>query len=366
MKILTLCSYCVYSCFYKALVDIGNEVIIVELDVIPKINQIMHICTVLDTVRPDLVLTIGRPEVHGLSLEGLNIIHKEFIPPIVGNPSRAIDGLTLECFSELCRERNILHAYWATEDRNYHENYSMKIANCFDLIFTPSNECVEDYKKIGKFAHLMTYGCYPTLHRRVEGVKEYAYDITIAASYHQGLDYDFVRNVINKQENEDEESLRMKSIENIILPIVDKGYSLSIWGNGWEKIVPKKYIKGLLPYEDINKLYSSCKIVLGLEWDNVSDTKTTGRPYEVLGCGAFFLTLRTKALKNIFSEGIHLELTSSKEETVEKIEYYLKNNKEREKIALEGQTEVYKKHTYYHRAGEFINAVKYYANKKNL
>ncbi len=363
MKIVTFCDYPVYMCFYKALSDIGNHVIILDLNRIPKESQYAHISKFLDEEKPDIVLTVGRPEIHGLSLEDLNIIHIRYDAPVVGKPKIETDGLSLEALRDLCKKKGIFHVYWATEDRSYHQKYSMKIAHNFDFIFTPSQECIKNYNAIGKPAGVLRYGCDPALHRNVRPQKAYLSDIAIAATYHQGFNHDFVRNVINVQEN-DEENLRKKSIETIIYPLIEKGYTISIWGNGWDNVVPDKYIKGYFPYEKLPLLYSSSKIILGLEWDNISETKTTGRPFEVLGCRTFFLTFRTKALLNMFTDRNHLALSDSPQETLELVHYYLNNDLERNKIAEEGQKEVYSRHTYYHRAGEFINILKPFIKNK--
>ena len=100
-----------------------------------------------------------------------------------------------------------------------------------------------------------------------------------------------------------------------------------------------------------------------MEWDNISETKTTGRPFEVLGCKSLFLTYRTKALTNTFIDRTNLILTDSKSETLDLAEYYLNNPEEREKIAEEGQKEVYSKHTSFHRAAEFMNALEPYIKR---
>ena len=357
MKILTFCNYPVYMSMYTALSNVGNSVIVLDIFKVEKSMQYSYVDNVLDEIKPDIILTVGRPEVHGLSLEGLKIIYNDF-GINVGEHNVKMNGISLEGLNELCRKKGIKHVYWATEDRTFHEKYSMAIAKNFDYIFTPAAECVESYKALGIDSSVLKYGCSPLLHRNVGIQKEYECDISIAASYHDGMNCNYIQTVIKNQENDNENILRKSSIEELVMPLIDKGYNLSIWGNGWENFVPKRYLKGYLAYQDLNKLYSSSKIVLGLEWDGVSETKTTGRPYEVLGCNTLYLTLKTKALSNIFTDKKHLLLSSSKCETLALVEYYLNNEIERNKISEEGQKEVYEKHTYFHRAGEFINAIK--------
>lgn len=332
-KILTFSDYPLYMHFHNALRDLGHQVFIINKKEDMSVdNQYSSICKFVDKIKPDFIFTIGRPELH----------------------------VDLKALSRVCKEKGIFHVYWATEDRTYHYKYSMKIAENFDFIFTPAAECIEDYKKLGKPAALLRYGCYPALHRCLKPDREFVTDITIAATYHPLIDDKYVRENVIGWENEGEENLRKKCIEKIVMPLIKKDYNITIWGQNWEKLLPVKYVRGYLDYEYLPVLYNSAKIVLGLEWDNISKTKTTGRPFEVLGCKTLFLTYRTKALSNTFIDRTHLVLTGSKAETLEMVDYFLKNDKTRNKIAEEGQREVYKNHTNYHRAARFIEFLKPY------
>jgi spore maturation protein CgeB len=321
--------------FYNALRDLGHQVNTIDRKKdIPKNinNKYQYISKIIDKIKPDIVFTIGRPELH----------------------------VDLKMLKSICGKKNIFHVYWATEDRTFHDKYSLKIANDFDFIFTPANECIEDYRQMGKPAALLRYGCYPALHRSMEPVKKFKTDITIAATYHPLINDKYVKENVIGYENDGEVDLRKECINKIVMPLIDKDYNVTVWGQGWEKIIPSKYVKGYLNYESIPALYNSAKIVMGLEWDNISETKTTGRPFEVLGCKSLFLTYRTKALSNIFTDRTHLILTESKDETLEMVDYYLNNREAQIKVAEEGQREVYKKHTNYHRAARFIEILRPY------
>lgn len=331
LNITTFCTYPLYMPFIKALSETGNFVRTYNINTIPNDEHYEHIKNIFKEKKPDIVLTIGRPNLH----------------------------VNLDALVQLCEEESIMHVYWATEDRTYHQNHSLKIAQKCDYILTPAAECIESYNKIGKKAYLMQYGCHPHMHRRRQANKSYETDITIAASYHDGMKYDsYIRKNVLGKENDNEKMLRKESIEKIVIPLVEKGYRISIWGLGWKELIPEKYLKGLIPYYNIPILYSSSKIVLGLEWDDISETKTTGRPFEALCSKSLFLSYRTKALSNLFKEKKHLLLSSSKDETISLINYFLKKTIERQKIAEHGFEEVVNKHTYHIRAQRFIKEIK--------
>ncbi len=327
LRILTFCTYPLYMGFHTAVSDIG---VYVRAVFNGYGMSYLQICKLIDEVKPNFIFTIGRPEIH----------------------------VDFEALKKACKDKGIFHVYWATEDRTYHQRYSIKIAESADFVFTPAEECLEGYKRIGKPCSLLRYGYYPPLHNRREPDEKYRADITIAASFHERLQCDYVINQVLGTENNGEEILRKTCIDKIVIPLVERGYHITIWGEGWDTLVPQKFFKGYLNYYELPVLYSSSKIVLGLEWDNISETKTTGRPFEVLGCQAFFLSYRTKALSNIFEDRKHLALTDSEEETLELVNYYLKHDTAREAIAAEGYKEVHNHHTCYQRAHEFIEALK--------
>lgn len=329
MRILTFSIDPIYMAFHKALSDSGIFVWTADLMQISRNEHYYYISKIIDEAKPDLILTIGRHELH----------------------------VDFNVLAEICRKKGIFHVYWATEDRTYHQKYSLKTAGKCDYVFTIAEECIPNYRILGKPSSLLRYGCDPGMHKKMLPVDSFRTDITIAASYHSLIDSDFVRNNVLGQENDGEIDFRKHCIEQIIHPLVERNYNLTIWGVGWDTLVPKEFIRNYLPYYSVPQLYNSSKIVLGLEWDNISETKTTGRPFEVLGCRALYLTYRTKAMSNLFKDRIHLLMTGSAGETLKLVDFYLKDDIGRENIAKEGQIEVYSKHTYNHRAIEFLNAL---------
>jgi len=63
-----------------------------------------------------------------------------------------------------------------------------------------------------------------------------------------------------------------------------------------------------------------------------------------MGAGGFVLCDRVKGLDEIFKEGVHLAYWSTIEELLDKTKYYLAHNDERQKIALQGQMEILRRH----------------------
>jgi hypothetical protein len=59
-----------------------------------------------------------------------------------------------------------------------------------------------------------------------------------------------------------------------------------------------------------------------------------------MSCGTFYLTQYIEGMEKCFERGVHLDWFNSIEEMEEKIEYYLKNDKERKRIAYYGREHI--------------------------
>ncbi|MEW6523731.1 MAG: glycosyltransferase [Bacillota bacterium] len=113
-----------------------------------------------------------------------------------------------------------------------------------------------------------------------------------------------------------------------------------------------------LPYEQAARVYSSGRIVLGLQFDNSSMTQTSCRVLEVLGSGRFHLAPHTPATAARFRNGVHLALSASPPETLDMARYYLARPASRQKIAQAGREHVLAHHTYKHRAAQMLEPVR--------
>lgn len=269
----------------------------------------------------------------------------EFCPDIVITEG-AYPTLDITAISQIFRKNGIYHVYWAIEDPPHLHGISMPYALQCDFTFTTAVECIPKYHEIGLKADLLLFGCNPLYHRQVSLDPLYKHDIVLVAS-----NYD----------------CRYDEARYMVRSLVERNYDIKVWGIWWDDAgrpvnlldYPEQY-GGLLPYELLPTVYSSAKIVLGLHCDDTSKTQTSMRTYEVLGCGAFFLTQYTPAHENLFNYGEHLVWSKSAEETIKLVDYYLENEAERLKIARQGQKKVYDEHSYVSRAQHIIDTIQPY------
>lgn len=161
---------------------------------------------------------------------------------------------------------------------------------------------------------------------------------------------------------------RKKILELIISQ--HKNLDLEIWGTAWTWYNPflqyeykikrralGKHIHNYnIPPEEVNKVYNATKICLNIH-HRQSKEGVNPRTFEIIGAGAFQLIDHKKILEDLFDIEREIVCYKNEADLLDKIEYYLENEDERNKIARRGHEIVKKKHTYKHRAETILSEV---------
>jgi glycosyltransferase involved in cell wall biosynthesis len=110
-------------------------------------------------------------------------------------------------------------------------------------------------------------------------------------------------------------------------------------------------------------VYAGAKMVV-----NITELRGFNmRNFEAMGQGALLLTQKTGyGIPEMFQDGVHLVVYDGIEDLVEKATYYLQHEEERMRIAEAGQKEILAKHTYRHRAQEFLRVAASYAGRQGI
>lgn len=239
-------------------------------------------------------------------------------------------------------ELHIPHLYWAREDPPFFDSLSLPYGRSCKMVFTTAQECLDLYNAYGIEAHLLMFACLPSFHYRVDSESRFSSDLMFSGT------------------NFGRFEARERGIDLILRPLVERNYSVKIYGNEWWLDASRRFsIKsdfygGWLDYEQTRTAYASSKIILGIHSVDDSPTMMSMRTFEILGCGAFYLTQWTPAIENLFENHKHLVWSKSPQETLHLVDFYLSHPEAREKIARQGQAEVYKKHTYNQRARDML------------
>ncbi|MFX3634036.1 MAG: glycosyltransferase [Candidatus Pristimantibacillus sp.] len=251
----------------------------------------------------------------------------------------------------LATQYQIPLVYWSTEDPNFTEVFTLPLLRRMkpDYTFTISAKTAKRFHKLGYPAAHLEYAYHPKVHYRTKAQKKYQADIVVVANAYP--------DVLRKYPK----LYRNKSIRILVSPLLRKGYRIHFYGRNWSRMKPflgysisKKFIKGPIPYKDANKVFSSAKIVLGLQ--NYTDM-VTQRTYETLGSEGFFLTNDTPAVRKILEPGRDVAVSSSPQETLRKVRFYLDNANEREQIRRNGRRAI-SMHNYTTRARFMLSTLR--------
>jgi spore maturation protein CgeB len=141
-------------------------------------------------------------------------------------------------------------------------------------------------------------------------------------------------------------------------PDIEKKYDIGFCGNwvnraDWVNSIPNIKKDIFVIGDDMVNSINSYKIHFNR---NMADDLNY-RTFETLGCKTMLLTNQTENLDRLFNIGEHLDIYTTKENLLEKIDFYLKNNEIRNKISENGYEFVRKNHTFVNRAKEIIQLI---------
>ena len=126
-------------------------------------------------------------------------------------------------------------------------------------------------------------------------------------------------------------------------------YDIKMWGNlppiwAYDKYINSILQKKFVHHDEKAKAFNGAKIVLNNLHPAVING-TNKRTFETTGCGGFLLTKYHPALGDLFEIGKEIEAYKNFDDMIEKIDYYLKHDNERKKIADAGYKRAHKDHT---------------------
>ncbi len=292
--------------------ELGHDTKIIGLWKVPVDRQEQYFQDVIDDYKPDFVFAEG----HAV-------------------------GVNLDSFFAILKRKKVPLVYWAIEDPILFTSFSRVYADNALLTFTTMEELVPQYQALGHLADTLLFGCNPKFHQEVAANPLYQHDMVLVASNY---------------------SSRSSQAAYLLRPLLEYGLDLKVFGVWWDDnsrdvYLPPDICGGILPYEELPVVYSSAKIVLGLHVVTNSKSQTSMRTYEVLGCGAFYLTAYTLAHEKLFEFGKHLVWSHNGKETINLVLRFLEESEERKQIAKQGQQLVYERDNYKNRAEKVVKLV---------
>jgi len=148
------------------------------------------------------------------------------------------------------------------------------------------------------------------------------------------------------------------------LEFIAKNVNMDIWGYGREYLKSNSYSlkrhHGEAWGKDMYDIFLKSKISINRHGEIAQNYACNMRLYEATGCGSLLITDYKDNLNEMFEVGKEIEVYHNKEDLLEKILYYLEHDKERQQIALAGQSRTLREHNYYNRMQELLKILDRY------
>jgi spore maturation protein CgeB len=231
----------------------------------------------------------------------------------------------------------ITNIAWCSEQGPMNE-IEMKACRGFDTIAV-NNKMDRSYYENRTDAKIIIvpWSCLPQLHKKVQPVDKYVCDIVSDGSPHYHITDFNILLPIDKR----------ISCDVVVVPISKLNYKYKVYGNyeiyhGWKFVpIPKSCYGGEYPILDAPSVYGSAKLYAGITW-NHRYGGFGSKLAKAMGCGIPVLWQKTTGMEE---EGLfdmkNIIVTESPRETIEKVEWIMENDREREQIAIEGQKYAY-------------------------
>ncbi len=216
--------------------------------------------------------------------------------------------------------------HWFCDDHWRFEKYSSVVAPHFDFVCTTANSALPKYKKLGISNKVIKtqWACNHKLY--------VPYDIE------KDLEISFVGQPHGNR-------------VEVLSTLIKSGLKLEVFGFGWEN-------RPRIPFHQMVRLFSRSKINLNLSNSStLIGQQIKGRNFEIPGTRSFLLTSNAENLSEYYEDGKEIVISDTAEELVDKANYYLKNENERNKIAENGYKRTLAEHTWHHRFDEIFSSI---------
>jgi spore maturation protein CgeB len=213
----------------------------------------------------------------------------------------------------------------------------------YDIFFTLDRGLIDNLRLAGaKHVEHLPYGCDPEVHRSVI--------LTAGDRQRFGAELCYV----GYRDHRDQVLANL--LKQLRSPI-----DLKIWGYQWERtpfdILRPHIAGGALNEEEMVKAFNAAKIVLNLQPTQLI-TGVNFKTHEISGSGAFQLTDFKEEVAEMYEPGKEIVVFRSPEEIPELVERYLRDEKERRRIAEASQKRAYNDHTLEKRARKLLEIVR--------
>lgn len=374
---------------YLPLVDLGHDVIEFDYDLRPTFQH-------LDTLnqRAKKFIEKNRPKVSQILLEQIKKAHAQ--KPIDLLFSYFYDACVLPETIDEIKSLGIKTVNWYCNG-SYQLHLVSEISPHYDYCLTPEKFRLKNYKNMNANPIYCQEAANPTIYKAHD--VPYQYDVTfVGQAYGErpdyiqflidnnidvrlwGINWDYYTQPRTHNKNAQQQEQKQISLAQKLAPYTAKCRKLFTRA-GVEAIkrrlyylmhpdekafitehayvspavLPKSIVGGILSDTELIKMYSRSKI--NLSFSTCGNTHVAKkrimqirlRDFEVPMSGGFYMTEYFDELEEFFDIGKEIVCYANKEDLVDKINYYLKHDSEREKIRKAGYERCLRDHTWHKR-----------------
>lgn len=338
---------------YLPLVDLGHEVIEFEGDLTETYKH-------LDTEDPHdrKFIDLNRPKLTRELLKQIKEAHST--KPIDLFFSYFYDACILPEAIEEIKSLGIKTVNWYCNG-SYQLHLVSKISPYYDFCLVPERFRLNDYKKIGANPIYCQEAANPNIYKPFELPKKF--DVTfIGQAYGERPRY--IKYLFNKKIDIRVWGFNWKNFsrETHLKPLKRKPfrYAQYLLNEMFQLdkqnfLLPDRILGDPLGDDEMIKIYSRSKINIG--FSSCGDTHKLEekilqirlRDFEVPMSGGFYMIEYMEEMEEFFEIGKEIICYHDMDDLVDKIKYYLKNEKERKKIRQAGYRRCLKEHTWHKR-----------------
>ena len=207
---------------------------------------------------------------------------------------------TLKKIKKICGAKII---NWSSDDSWRYDQHTKLIAPGFDVLITTYKSAHKKNLDFGKNSILSNWGCPDDWVKNVTPSKDCKTDVLFIGNSYMGR-------------------------KKIIKKLIDKGIKVICFGYGWHNPPVKD--------SEIAQYINKAKITLNFSKSRGSMKQTKARIFEIMGAGGFCLTETSNEVSDFFVLDKEIVTFKNFQELLEKAKYFLKNNFDRDEIAIKG------------------------------
>lgn len=258
--------------------------------------------------------------------------------------------LTAEKVDKL-RRRGFKTAVWFTDDP-YYTDWTISIAPRYDYVFTLELNCLPFYRKLGcKNVYYLPFAVNPGAFHPKHVPTSYQSDICFIGTAFWN---------------------RVKLIDQLAPILMNRKVVIAGWW--WDRLQNYSNLSSQIKLgdwmspEDTASYYNGAKIVINLHRSIDDDTinvnsrkiealSVNPRTFEISGCATLQLSDIRQDIDNLYNAGTEIATYVTDKDLVEKIDYYLTHEEERQRVALGGLMRTRRDHTYQKRLSSMLSII---------